>query len=200
MKLCNLLSEEEFYGIYYPEIVKTQKMALQKLEDLFIHNKNSIQHISTRIKRPMSMCAKLEKHLLPCNAITAVTEITDAIGIRIICNFLDEVFSIVNTINTCKEFTVICEKDYIHTPKPNGYRSYHMIVEFSNGTYTFPIEIQIRTISQDAWASLEHQIKYKRDIPQQALIQDELKRCADELASTDISMQTIRELIENKEL
>ena len=94
------------------------------------------------------------------------------------------------------------EKDYIRAPKPNGYRSYHMILSLplrflgEEPQPTVWLEVQLRTIAMDCWASLEHQLKYKRDIPDQALIVRELKRCADEIASTDLSLQTIRELIE----
>ena len=93
--------------------------------------------------------------------------------------------------------TVVNEKDYIKNVKPNGYRSYHMILKTDEGLYA---EVQLRTISMDTWAALEHHMKYKKEVTVNVdLIVSELRRCADELASTDVSMQAIRDLIfENK--
>jgi ppGpp synthetase/RelA/SpoT-type nucleotidyltranferase len=117
----------------------------------------------------------------------------DSIGIRIVCSFIDDIYANIERIRAFTDCTVVEEKDYIKHAKPNGYRSYHMIVQNTEGYYA---EIQIRTISMDTWAALEHDIKYKKDINvNKELITAELKRCADELASTDISMQTIRNMI-----
>ena len=96
---------------------------------------------------------------------------------------------------------ILQEKDYVRRPKPNGYRSYHMVVSLplrflERQTQPVWLELQIRTIAMDCWASIEHELKYKKEIPNQKLIVQELKRCADEIASTDLSLQTIRELIE----
>ena len=120
------------------------------------------------------------------------------------CSFIDDIFANVEKIKAFPDCNVIEEKDYIRHAKPNGYRSYHMIVEYKapfidvdgNDPGSFFIEIQLRTIAMDSWAALEHKLKYKKSIENQELIVAELKRCADELASCDLSMTTIRELIE----
>ena len=97
------------------------------------------------------------------------------------------------------DITLIEKKDYIQNPKSNGYRSLHLIIEvpvfLSDRTLNMKVEVQIRTMAMDFWASLEHQMKYKKKVPHEGLIREELKRCADELASVDLSMETIRELL-----
>ncbi|WP_317855825.1 GTP pyrophosphokinase family protein [Chakrabartyella piscis] len=188
--------EEEFYGMYHPYLKLARRRVLDTLDIICEEEGHEIQHIYGRIKSPDSMCKKLDKLGVPQTPEMALTQVTDAVGIRVICNFLDDVFSIVNLITKHDGWKVVQEKDYITVPKQNGYRSYHMILEVPVRGRHIMVEIQIRTISQDAWASLEHQMKYKKEVPHQKLIQDELKRCADELASTDMSMATIRELLE----
>ena len=120
------------------------------------------------------------------------------------CGFVDDIYKIVEIIRNFDDCSIAVEKDYIQNAKPNGYRSYHLIVELStdfpdclgNERGSYFIEIQLRTIAQDSWASLEHQMKYKHDIKNPKRIVRELKRCADELASCDLTMQTIRNLIQ----
>lgn len=124
-------------------------------------------------------------------------------GMRIICNYIDDVYEVANMLKDYKDLKVVVEKDYIKNPKPNGYRSYHIIFELSLDlageiTPVF-IEIQIRTIAMDFWSSLEHEMKYKKSIKNQELIVEELKRCADEIATTDLNMQTIKKMIDSEE-
>jgi putative GTP pyrophosphokinase len=139
------------------------------------------------------MREKCRRHGLPETEESALEILHDAIGIRVVCSFLDDVYSIRDYIVSQSDIEVIQEKDYIRNVKPSGYRSYHMIVKM-DGYYA---EIQIRTISMDTWAALEHHIRYKKNISGNTeLIFRELRRCADELASTDASMQTIRSLIQ----
>lgn len=156
----------------------------------------------TRIKSAESMKAKLARHGLPVTADSALQAVWDAAGVRLVCPFVQNIDQAVSLIRQIPGLQIMREKDYIRHPKPNGYRSYHMILSlplrFLEAPQTTPVwlEVQLRTIAMDCWASIEHQLKYKRDIPNQALIVQELKRCADEIASTDLSLQTIRELIE----
>ena len=125
-------------------------------------------------------------------------------GIRIVCGFVDDIYKTIEVIKAIPGVTVHNEKDYISNAKPNGYRSYHLILEIEtdfpdvlgNEKGTYFVEVQLRTIAQDSWASLEHQMKYKHDIKNPEMITRELKRCADELASCDLTMQTIRNLIQ----
>ena len=140
---------------------------------------------------------------LPETPYSALNVITDAIGIRIVTRFIDDIYAIIHHLKASSDLTVVTEKDYIRNAKPNGYRSYHMIlkaaVPYEDVRGNFPgeyyVEIQLRTIAMDMWASLEHQLKYKQNISNASMITSELKRCADELASCDVSMQTIRTLI-----
>ena len=151
-----------------------------------------VEHMLSRIKSEDSMREKCRRSGLPETEDSALHEIHDAIGFRIVCPFLDDVYAMRDGIVALPELEVIKEKDYIRHAKKNGYRSYHMILRI-RGYY---VEIQLRTISMDTWAALDHHIRYKKDISgNKALIHEELKRCADELASTDVSMQIIRNMI-----
>lgn len=149
------------------------------------------------------MRQKCQRKGLPETAISALWDIHDAIGFRIVCRFIDDVYENIRRLRALSQCTIIEEKDYIRQAKPNGYRSYHIIlavtVPFSdvkgNNPGTYFVEVQLRTIAMDTWASLEHEMKYKKNIRHSELISRELKRCADELASCDLSMQTIRDLI-----
>ncbi|MBR3042186.1 MAG: GTP pyrophosphokinase family protein [Eubacterium sp.] len=163
------------------------------------------EHILVRIKSDESMREKCRRKGIEENEYSALFINKDAIGIRIVCSFIEDIFSVIKYIRTIPDVEVIEEKDYIQHAKPNGYRSYHMIlgvkVPYPDVTGadpgTFYVEMQIRTIAMDTWAALEHKMKYKKDIPNQALLVSELKRVADELASCDLSMQTIRDLIDS---
>ncbi|MCR4611298.1 MAG: GTP pyrophosphokinase family protein [Lachnospiraceae bacterium] len=151
-----------------------------------------IEHLKGRIKTEESMREKCRRQNLPETTDSALNVLTDSIGIRIVCSFLDDVYAMRDYIAKQDDIEIITEKDYIKNVKPNGYRSLHMILRIK-GYY---VEIQLRTISMDTWAALEHHIRYKKNISANtSLIFSELKRCADELASTDGSMQTIRNLI-----
>ena len=156
-----------------------------------------VEHILARIKSDESMRDKCRRKSLPETPESALHKIYDALGVRIVCGFLSDVYAIRDHIAANPDIEVIEERDYIRHAKPNGYRSYHMIVRSQNGYYA---EVQLRTISMDTWASLEHHLHYKKHHGgNQKLIVQELKRCADELASTDVSMQTIRDMIMSEE-
>ena len=165
------------------------------------------EHLSMRVKSDASMREKCRRKDLPETPESALVEIHDAIGLRVVCRFVDDVYAIVERLRAEPGLEIANEKDYIRHAKPNGYRSYHLILRVEEpwadvrgktpGHYY--VEVQLRTIAQDMWAALEHQLKYKQDIggavTDERLIVAELKRCADELASCDVSMQTIRTLI-----
>lgn len=158
----------------------------------------SILYIKTRIKTPESMMEKLRKRGLGEDYHTALENIHDVIGIRIICSFVEDVYSIARWLQERTDIQILKKKDYIAGPKPNGYRSLHLIIQFTEHDLKgIMAEIQIRTIAIDFWAALEHQMKYKRNIPHEETIQNELKRCADEIASVDLSMQTIRDILQS---
>ena len=164
--------------------------------------RDPVASFQARIKSAGSMRAKLERQGLPITADSALQNVWDAAGVRLVCPFVQNIDQTVSLIRQIPGVRILREKDYIRHPKPNGYRSYHVILSlplrFLEKQPEHPVwlEVQLRTIAMDCWASIEHQLKYKRDIPSQELIIQELKRCADEIASTDLSLQTIRELIE----
>ena len=157
---------------------------------------NPVEHLKYRIKAEDSMREKCRRNGLPETPESALQDIRDAIGLRVICTFLDDVYAMRDYLCSRADIEIVNEKDYIRSVKPNGYRSLHLIVK-KDGYFA---EIQIRTISMDVWAALEHQIRYKKGVGNSTLIFDELKRCADELASTDLSMQIIRATIKEKDV
>ena len=162
------------------------------------------EHFISRIKESDSMREKCRRKNLPETSQSALKEIRDSIGIRIVCGFVDDIYKTIDVIKAIPDVSIYNEKDYILNAKPNGYRSYHLILQMEtdfpdvlgNDKGTYFVEVQLRTIAQDSWASLEHQMKYKHDIKNLEMITRELKRCADELASCDLTMQTIRNLIQ----
>ena len=159
-----------------------------------------ILYCKARIKEPDSIIQKLKRYGLPTDSETALARMHDAVGVRVVCSFLSDVSAVADWTRRQPDLTVLEEKDYIQFPKPNGYRSLHLIVRLeSEYAQNLLAEIQIRTIAIDSWAALEHQMKYKRVTAHDGLIRSELKRCADEIASTDLSMQILREWIDKKD-
>ena len=157
-----------------------------------------VEHVECRIKSDESMREKLRRKGLEETTENALYVLHDAIGVRVVCSFLKDVYAVRDHLVKLPGFEAAQEKDYIRHVKSNGYRSYHLILRCHGDLYA---EIQIRTISMDTWAALEHHMKYKRSLnDNNALIVSELKRCADELASTDLSMQTIRDMIVEEEM
>jgi putative GTP pyrophosphokinase len=163
--------------------------------------RDPIEHIKTRIKSEQSMKDKLIRKGFEPTCENAITKVFDAAGIRVVCTFVDDVYRIVKLLKSQQDIKIIDERDYISNPKPSGYRSFHLLIKVP---IHMPLcikyvnaEIQIRTIAMDCWASLEHEMRYKKDIPNTELIAGELKRCADEIASTDITLQAIRDMIDN---
>lgn len=167
-----------------------------------------VEHCLARIKSEDSMREKCERRNLPVTTQSALEVLTDAIGLRVVCAFIKDVYLVRDYLDQLLGCDIVEEKDYIKHAKPNGYRSLHLILKVTvdpkemeeNGIEEFLpsyfAEIQLRTISMDTWAALEHNMRYKHTIQgNQKLIESELKRCADELAATDMSMQTIRDMI-----
>lgn len=200
------------YGDHEPHLQLVLEDLTERIQKAGQRSKAEIgqklfEHFSARIKTSNSMAEKCRRKRLPVTVHSALKEIKDSIGLRIVTGFVDDIYRMVDLIKSWPDISVCSEKDYIYTAKPNGYRSYHMIVEVTvpfedclgqrPGSYF--AEIQLRTIAMDSWASLEHQMKYKKDIKNQERITKELKRCADELASCDLTMQTIRNLIQESD-
>lgn len=184
--------------------VREVRTKLEVLNDEFSveYKRNPISFIKTRIKKPESILRKLNKLGYNFTAENIQEHLNDVAGIRVVCAFIDDIYTIAELLSSQDDITVIQIKDYIKNPKPNGYRSYHMIVEipvfFSKGKTPMRAEIQIRTNGMDFWATLEHQLRYKKGIEEMEgydQISDELTKTAHELISMDNEMQRIKNKI-----
>lgn len=165
------------------------------------------EHLIGRVKAEDSMIEKCHRKNYPVNSHSALRKCKDAVALRLVCRFIEDVYTTVAVLKQLDWAQVVTEKDYIKNAKPNGYRSYHLILDVTTpypdvegqtpGHYF--VEIQLRTIAMDSWASLEHELKYKQNIAHPERIAKELQRCAEELAACDLQMQTIRHLIHQDE-
>lgn len=164
------------------------------------YQRNPISAITTRLKHTNSIMAKLDRYGYRFSVDNIEAYINDAAGIRVICSYIDDIYEIADSLLAQDDITLVTKKDYITDPKPNGYRSLHLIVKvpvfFANFKKDMKVEVQIRTIAMDFWASLEHQIKYKHNIPNQQEIVAQLKECAEVISLTDQKMLDIRKQIE----
>ena len=156
---------------------------------------NPIDSIKSRIKTPRSIIGKLKRRGYPISLQSMMENLNDIGGIRVICPFIADIYTVADMLMRQDDLTLLEKKDYIRSPKPNGYRSLHLILEvpifLSEATKPVRIELQLRTIAMDFWASLEHQLRYKSDIEVPPQISDDLKACADVIAATDEEMQRI---------
>ncbi|MBP3926566.1 MAG: GTP pyrophosphokinase family protein [Clostridium sp.] len=190
----------------YSCAIREVKTKLEVLNDeLSVKNsRNPIEVIKSRIKKPASILEKLQRRGFPISVESMVKNLDDIAGIRVICSFIDDIYSISEMLARQDDVKVIAVKDYIRSPKANGYRSYHMIVEvpvfFSNSKKNIRVEVQIRTIAMDFWASLDHQLKYKKKLDEldASEIGEQLRECAETIARTDWQMLDIRRKIEEK--
>ena len=189
---------ESIYGSYLPELERVMRELQESIDKLREEIREEtgmdpVEHCLARIKSEESRREKCRRKMLPEDTEAALTQIYDAVGLRVVCAFIDDIYRIRDHLVQQPGTEVVEEKDYIRNVKPNGYRSYHMILRIHGKFYA---EVQLRTISMDTWAALEHHLRYKKQLGgNTSLIESELKRCADELASTDLSMQTIRDMI-----
>lgn len=202
-------AEREFYGenlILLEGAISEFLSCMDMIRryEVQLGNRDPVASSQTRIKSAESMRQKLQRLAFPVTAESAMKNVFDAAGVRLVCPFIQDIDRTAELIRAIPGVQIQTEKDYIRSPKPNGYRSYHMILSMplrflGNSQKTVWLEVQLRTIAMDCWANIEHQLKYKQNIPDQALLLQELKRCADEITSTDLSLQTIRDLIEHHE-
>ncbi|MCX4339855.1 MAG: GTP pyrophosphokinase family protein [Lachnospiraceae bacterium] len=167
------------------------------------YQRNPITSINSRLKSSTSIREKLSRKGLPFTIENVEDNLYDVAGIRVVCSYVDDIYVLAEALAQQDDITVIRRKDYIRNPKPNGYRSYHMIVSvpvfFSDQTREMAVEVQIRTIAMDFWASLEHQLKYKQEVPNQAEIVRSLTACAEQIAAIDEQMWQVRQQIEQSE-
>lgn len=165
------------------------------------HNRNPFESIKSRLKKPISIVEKMKKKGLEPTVENIEKNLTDIAGIRVICSFPEDIYNLSDLLSKQDDINVVCVKDYIRNPKPNGYRSLHLIVEIpiflSNEKKYMKVEVQFRTIAMDFWASLDHKLKYKKDnLKHPEIIAHELKKCADMSTAMDYKMQEIRNMLE----
>ena len=181
--------------------IKEVRTKLEVLNDeLSIrYKRNPIEFITSRVKKPFSIVEKLNRNGQPLTVEAMTATLNDVAGIRVICSFIDDIYAVADMLTKQDDITLIKKKDYIQEPKENGYRSLHLIVEvpvfFSDRKQPMRVEVQIRTIAMDFWASLEHQLKYKKDVENPLEIQEELRECADIISQTDTRMLRIKNRI-----
>ncbi len=196
--------ELESFFLGYMELENTYRCAIREvstklevLDDEFQarDKRNPIHSIQSRLKSPDSIAEKLQRKGFPVNLESAREHLTDIAGIRVICSYIDDIYTIAELLKSQDDIVAVKESDYISKPKKNGYRSLHLVVKvpvfFSRGKEWVPVEIQIRTIAMDFWASLEHQLRYKAEgsVPRQVMT--DLKECAETISDTDRRMQEI---------
>lgn len=185
----------------YNSALKQIETKLSILNDEFqhIHRYNPIEHIKARIKTPESIVKKLKRYGLEFTLDNMEQAVNDIAGVRITCSFTSDIFRLADMIRDQKDIKVISTKDYITTPKPSGYRSYHMIITvpvyFSDRIKDVKVEIQIRTVAMDFWASLEHKINYKFEGNAPQHIKEELIECSEMIANLDAKMLSLNEEI-----
>lgn len=208
----DFIFESEIRGLYdeYNKLLKNYKAAIRevntKLENLdedfeLLHEHNPIHYIKSRLKSPESLIKKLKKKGLPLTPQAITENIYDVAGIRVICRYIDDIYTVMDLLKGQTDLSVVQVKDYIKNPKENGYRSLHIVMKvpvfFVEGVVELPVEIQIRTIAMDFWASLEHKLRYKSDGEIPKFIAQELKECADDISKNDIKMQKIHSFLDD---
>ena len=194
---------EQFFSVRcrYEAAVREVRTKLEVLDLEFQmkHSRNPIHHMQSRLKSFPSMVEKLRRKGLPVSVEDMTASLTDIAGVRVVCSYIDDVYAVAEMLSRQDDVRVIRTRDYIAQPKENGYRSLHLIIEIpvflQRGKLLVPVEVQIRTIAMDLWASLEHQLRYKglSDIPHD--ISDELQSAADHLARLDQQMQAIHQRV-----
>lgn len=198
----NLLAGYMDLQVLYRSAIREISTRLEILDDefQFRHKRNPIHTIQTRLKTPTSIFEKLGRRNLVPSIEVMRTELTDIAGVRVICSYLDDIYQLANFLLAQSDLQLVRRHDYIRRPKSNGYRSLHLVVKvpvyLSNETHLVPVEIQIRTIAMDFWASLEHQLRYKTNGKVPGEIADELSECAGSIAELDQRMQKIYQKLE----
>lgn len=178
----------------------TTKLEILQSDFLSRNGRACIETITCRLKTPASILNKLNRKGITPSLVAMRTQLNDIAGVRVICPFLDDIYTVIQALTQQDGIQVLSIKDYISHPKPNGYRSYHMVVEvpvfFCDEKEHMRVEIQLRTVAMNFWATLEHQMKYKKETSDDPEILRSLRRCADTIAETDRRMLWIREHIE----
>jgi len=195
--------------IEFKELMMMYKCAIKEIRTKFDvlntefkirYQRNPIKFIETRLKSTSSIIEKMSRKNIPFSIENIENYINDVAGIRVICSYVDDIYSIAKALIQQDDIKLIKQKDYIAHPKPNGYRSLHLIVSvpvyFAEQKKHMKVEVQIRTIAMDFWASLEHQLRYKQQVAEETEIAEQLKECADLISEVDSRMLGIRTKIE----
>ena len=205
-KIINSEKKEDFYKstLEFKEIMMIYESAIKMIETkLEVLNKeykitgqrNPIDSVRSRIKTPVSIINKLEKRNLPITFSSMTENLCDIAGVRVICPYISDIYTTKDILLKQPDITLLNEKDYIQNPKESGYRSLHIVVGvpvyLSNTEHNVKVEIQLRTIAMDFWASLEHELRYKTTSSVSESIKRELFRCAETIAMTDRQMEQI---------
>ena len=196
---------QEFYVLQcrYTAALREVQTKLEILDDEFhtCHRRNPIHHIESRIKSVPSIMEKLRRKNLSVSMESAVEKLFDIAGIRVVCHYVEDVYTVARLLTSQDDVRVLATRDYIRSPKENGYRSLHLILEIPvflrDGRVNIPVEVQLRTIAMDFWASLEHTMRYKApgEVPED--ISRELQEASRDIAAIDARMQTLHERIRN---
>lgn len=187
--------------LIYNSALKQISTKLEILNDEFqhVHQYNPIEYIKSRIKSPESIVKKLKRHGCESTISNMTEYINDIAGIRIVCSFISDIYRMAEMIGRQNDLTVVSVKDYIKHPKRSGYKSYHMLVTIpiflSDRVIDTKVEIQIRTIAMDFWASLEHKIYYKFEGNAPEYISQELRECSGMISMLDAKMLSLNEAV-----
>ena len=184
----------------YHAAIKEISTKLEVLDNEFSvrYDYNPIHHMECRLKSINSIMDKIERKGWP-KEIESVYKVMDFAGVRVVCNYMDDIYTVEESLLRQDDIKLLKRKDYIKNPKESGYRSLHLLVEvpifLSDRTYNMPVEIQIRTIAMDTWASLEHELKYKSKKELPGYVVQELQNCAKSMAEIDASMERIHKML-----
>ena len=202
----NMMPINELMSYYRCAIMEVEtKFKVLNEQFSLQYDRNPIETIKTRLKSPEGIVKKIKRKDLPFSLQSIEENINDIAGIRVICSFPEDIYLLAECLLKQDDITLIEVKDYIKNPKESGYRSLHLIIEvpifLENEKKNMKVEVQLRTIAMDFWASLEHKLRYKKDIPQdeEELLRRELLDCAQISADLDLRMEKIKNRIVNKE-
>ena len=195
---------DEFFTVQcrYQAAIREVQTKLEILDDEFQmkHKRNPIHHMQTRMKSIQSMMEKLQRKHESISIASAVTNLTDIAGVRVICSYIQDIYTVADLLTSQDDVKVLRVRDYIKNPKPNGYRSLHLVLEIpvflSEGRIPVPVEVQIRTIAMDFWASLEHSLRYKAEGQVTEEVSQELLQTASDIAALDQRMQMIHDKVD----
>ena len=195
---------DEFFTVQcrYQAAIREVQTKLEILDDEFQmkHRRNPIHHMQTRMKSIQSMMEKLQRKHESISIASAVTNLTDIAGVRVICSYIQDIYTVADLLTSQDDVKVLRVRDYIKNPKPNGYRSLHLVLEIpvflSEGRIPVPVEVQIRTIAMDFWASLEHSLRYKAEGQVTEEVSQELLQTASDIAALDQRMQMIHDKVD----